>query len=180
MNKKKLKEQFPDIAEELKLFFKHCDIRLHNFFFRKCHKNSKTPCSWCKDHPVRGSDKMWSCLPPKSSGGLFFDCQEDPSNPGHNKSLLDLLKEIQTLKISPDGQYEGVVKCKEKNCLCSFKSDTDADRHCRLAHGDQSKKNLSHVCRFKIDGKICGAVFEKKWDLTKHKNKEKHVNRRNK
>ena len=33
MNKKKLKEQFPDIAEELKLFYKHCDIRLHYFFF---------------------------------------------------------------------------------------------------------------------------------------------------
>ena len=177
MNKRKLREQHPEIAEELKLFYKHCDIRLHNYFFRKCHKHSAHVCPWCRDHPVRSSDKLWSCLPPKSSGALFFDCEEDPNNLGHNRTLLDLLKDIKTLKIIPDGQYEGFMRCKEKGCLCSFKSDADADRHCRIAHGEASKKNISHVCRFKVDGVPCGAVYDKKWDLTKHKNKEGHVKR---
>ena len=172
-----MNEQHPAIAEELKLFYKHADIRAHNYFFRKCHKDASYSCPWCKDHPVRSSDKFWSCLPQKSSGGLFFDCEEDPNRPGHNRTLLDLLKNIKTVKIAPDGQLEGVTRCKEKRCFCTFKSVADAERHCRMVHGEASKKNLSHVCRFKVNGVPCGIVFDKKWDLTKHKNKEGHVKR---
>ena len=176
MNKRKLKEQHSEIAERFKLFFKHADVRLHSIIFRKCHKDAR-PCTWCNTHPVRGSDKLWSCLPQKSSGGLFFDSVEDLDKPGHNKTLLDLLKEIKSLKINPDSQFEDIVRCKEKGCLYTIKSEADGDRHCRIAHNENSKKNVSHVCRFKVAGVMCGAVFGKKWDLTKHKNNEGHVKR---
>ena len=102
---------------------------------------------------------------------------EDPDKPGHNKTLLDLLKEVKTIKINPDSQFEDIQRCKEKGCMYTIKSEADAERHCRIAHSEASKKNMSHVCRFKVSGVICGAVFDKKWNLTKHKNKEGHVKR---
>ena len=37
MNKRRIKEAHPDISEELKIFYKHCDDRLHSYVFRKCH-----------------------------------------------------------------------------------------------------------------------------------------------
>ena len=75
--------------------------------------------------------------------------------------------------------FKDIVRCKENGCMYTIMSDADGDRHCRIAHAEDRKKNVSHVCRFKVLGVMCGAVFEKKWDLTKHKNAEGHVKRMN-
>ena len=55
--------------------------------------------------------------------------------------------------------------------MYTIKSDAKGDR---MAHSEDSKKNMLQVRRFKVDGIMYGAVFEKKWDLTKHKNTEGH------
>ena len=110
MDKKKLREKHPDIYKELKVILKHVDVRLHGYVFRKCHPRERN-CSYCKNNPRRGSDQMWKCLPKKSSGGLFFDCEKDPERPGHYKTLLDLLKEGTKIKIKPDAMYEGYDRC---------------------------------------------------------------------
>ncbi len=110
MDQKRLKELHPDIYRELKTILKHVDIRLHGYVFRKCHPKERN-CSYCKNNPRRGSDQLWKCLPKKSSGGLFFDCEKDPERPGHYKTLLDLLKEGAKIKIKPDAMYEGYDRC---------------------------------------------------------------------
>ena len=116
-----IEDNHPEIAKKLRIFHKHCDIRLHGYYFRKCHPKEKYRCSFCRAHPVRGSDKLWSCLPLRSAGGLFFDCVEDEKNPGHYKTLLDLLGDMKTLKISPDGMFADTIRCKVnivgKNCI---------------------------------------------------------------
>ena len=119
---------------------------------------------------------LWDCLPGPSNGGLFFDVEEDKNHPGHYRTLLDLIATVDTLKIKPDGMFKEVVRCKEKNCKCSFKSAEDGRRHLRLCHDIVSAANpLGNVCKWKIDGVVCGQSFEKYWDLTKHKRKEGHM-----
>ena len=102
MDKKKLRETYPNIYGRLKTILKHVDSRLHGYIFRKCHPKESN-CSYCRETPRRGSSQLWSCLPKKSSGGLFFDCEVDKENPGHFRTLLDLLKDGEKIKINPDG-----------------------------------------------------------------------------
>jgi len=177
MNKKLLKNKQPQVAENLKIFYKHADVRQHNIIIRKCHPLSP-PCRYCKDHPVRSSDQFWSCLPNKKKGGLFFDCEEDTQHPGHYRTLLDLLEDISEVTIKPDGQFTEVKRCEVRGCLYSFKSDQDAQRHCRLAHGILGPKVQDHICRWKVEGVACGQVFTTKWKLTKHKNSSGHKKKR--
>jgi len=180
MNKRMLKEKHPEIADNITTFYKHSDVRAHNIIFRKCDPKSR-PCKYCKVNPIRSSDEFWSCLPKKQQGGLFFDCEEDSLQPGHYRTLLDLLGDISELSIKPDGQFSEIKRCQEKDCLYSFKSLQDSQRHHRIAHGTTGPKVNEHVCKFKIDGSVCGQVFTTKWNLTKHKNTSGHkMSRKNK
>lgn len=94
MNKRTLARLHPNIAKNMKLFYRHCDVRSHNFVFRKCHPMHHYQCSHCKQFPPRSSSQFWSSLPLKQSGGLFFDCVPDVKHPGHYMSLLDMLKTL--------------------------------------------------------------------------------------
>ena len=42
-------------------------------------------------------------------GGLFYDVQADPTNPGHNKTYLNMVKENP--QINPDGEIADVRRC---------------------------------------------------------------------
>ena len=104
MDKKKLKENHPEIYNKLQTTLKHVDIRLHGYVFRKC-RIKEYQCEHCKRFPQRSSKKLWSALPKKSSGDLFYDCEADPTFPGHYHTLLYLLKD-KNVKIKPDGMFE--------------------------------------------------------------------------
>ena len=105
MDKKVIKREHPEIYEKLKTILKHVDIRLHGFVFRKCHPKEYN-CGHCKKFPQRSSQQFWSCLPKKSSGGLFFDAEPDTNFPGHYRTLLDMLGDGDTIKVKPDGEYQ--------------------------------------------------------------------------
>ena len=110
IDKQKLRETYPHIHGRLKTILKHVDSRLHGYIFRKCHPKERN-CKHCKEKPVRGSAQLWSCLPKKSSGGLFFDCEVDKESPGRYRTLLDLLKDGVKIKINPDGMFDGYSRC---------------------------------------------------------------------
>merc|ERR1712117_878873 len=121
MHKRKLRENFPELAAELKLIYKHVDTRLHGYIFRKCEPGSYA-CDHCKEHPTRSSKDFWKYLPKKKSGGLFYDCEVDPDLPGHYRTLLDLMGKVKDIEIKPDSMFADVDRCKVKYCYCSFKS----------------------------------------------------------
>lgn len=50
----------------------------------------------------------------------------------------------------------------------TFKSQTDAQRHMRIAH-DKNFNPMGFTCNFIVDGVKYGQVFEKEWGLNKHK-----------
>ena len=110
MDKRKLRETYPGIYNRLKIILDHVDSRLHGYVFRKCHPKEKN-CNYCMENPRRGSSQLWNCLPKKSSGGLFFYCEPDKDNPGHYRTLLDLLKDGAGIKINPDGMFNGYNRC---------------------------------------------------------------------
>ena len=66
--------------------------------------------------------------------------------------------------------------------MTSFKSKADSDRHWRLAHKDdiETRNPNANVCNFKVDGVICGQVFETPYKLLQHKRSmnPKHINQR--
>ena len=140
MTRNKLVKEHPEVAETLKIIFKHIQITLHGFVIRKCKKGKimGPVCRYCQEHPARASEKLWSALPHARSGGLFFDCEPDDTNPGHYRTLLDLVKNVDKVRIKLDGMYDGVQYCNVSNCMVSFKSSADAQRHARLCH-DQVK-----------------------------------------
>jgi len=180
MDKRKMREEYPEIYERLQIIFRHMDVRLHGYVFRKCHPK-EYQCDFCKKNPRRSSDKFWESLPRKSSGGLFFDLQPDPEKPDHYRTLLDMLKDVVNIKIQPDGMFKDVFgRCKEKGCMVSFKCNADADRHFRLAHRNKNiqKNPYGHVCTFKTNDGVCGKSFEKNSLLRKHKIQSNHINRR--
>lgn len=180
MDKRTLRQSHPEIYKRLQNILKHVDIRLHGFIFRKCHPRDHQ-CDFCKENPRRSSDKLWKCLPRKSSGGLFYDIQPDPNMPGHYRTLLDMMGDGKKIKIKPDGMFEDVFgRCQENGCMVSFKCKADADRHFRLAHKNwNTQRNpFGHVCTFKINNVPCGQSFETDWLLKKHKNATNHINRR--
>ena len=107
MDKKKLRESQPDIYKRLQNIFKHVDVRAHGYIFRKCHPRDHQ-CDYCKENPRRGSDKLWKCLPSKSSGGLFYDLEPDPNMPGHYRTLLDMMTDGKNIKIKPDGMFDDI------------------------------------------------------------------------
>ena len=111
MTRRKLSAEYPDIYRTLKHLWKHSDVRTHNIFFRKCHKLGKYACKSCLEMPPKSSDQFWEKLPAPGSGGLFFDVEPDEDNPGHYKSLLQMMFDEQS-KIEPDGQFDGVKRCK--------------------------------------------------------------------
>ena len=176
MNKRRIKEAHPDISEELKIFYKHCDDRLHSYVFRKCHPKDANKCKYCKENPPRGSKELWETLPKKSSGGLFYDVEEDPLFPGHYTTLLQDVKNVYDIKIKPDNMFkndEKFQRSEEKNCFCTFKSDEDGRRHMRLAH-DSKFKSKANVCKWLINGTPCGESFETPWRLQQHKTDKGH------
>ena len=112
MDKRAIREKYPEIYKRLQIILKHVDIRLHGFIFRKCHPRDHQ-CDYCKQNPRRSSDKLWKCLPSKSSGGLFFDVEPDPKSPGHYRTLLDMLGDGKKIKIKPDAMFGEVFgRCK--------------------------------------------------------------------
>ena len=171
MTREKLRSHEPTVAEYLKIIFHHMQTTAHGYVIRKC-KPGEYSCEYCKSHPTRGSTRLWSALPSKKSGGLFYDCQEDVNKPGHYRTLLDLLNE-KDLKIKPDGIFPEMEKCQEKNCFTTFKSRKDGERHSRLAH-NIVQVQTEFPCNFKVNGKTCGQVFESAYFLQKHKNLTGH------
>ena len=114
MTRRKMRENHPEVADNMKLIFRHMQVTLHGYVFRKCKPGDGQSCQFCKDHPPRASQRLWSALPSKDSGGLFFDCEDDLSRPGHYRTLLDLLKNIKDVKIKPDGMFPDVTRCQVK------------------------------------------------------------------
>lgn len=117
MNKQKLRKTHPEIADKLKIIFKHVDIRSHGFIFRKCSPLESYNCNYCKQFPPRSSLKLWKSLPKKESGGLFFDCELDEKYPGHYRTLLDMMKDVDNLTIKPDSMFPEVLRCKVHNIV---------------------------------------------------------------
>ena len=54
--------------------------------------------------------KLWDDLPKRLSGGLFYSPVKDEKNPGHNMTLLQVLKD-PPFTIIPDKDIEGVERC---------------------------------------------------------------------
>ena len=120
MDKRKMRQEHPQIYERLQIIFQHMDVRLHGYVFRKCHPKDYQ-CDFCKKNPRRSSDKFWKSLPRKSSGGLFFDLQPDPEKPGHYRTLLDMMRDVVRIKIKPDGMFNDVFgRCQVKILLRQF------------------------------------------------------------
>ena len=121
MDKRMLREKHPEIYKQLQNIFKHVDIRLHGFIFRKCHPRDHQ-CDFCKENPRRSSEELWKCLPVKASGGLFYDVEPDTNMPGHYRTLLDMMKDVKKIEIKPDRVFGEVFgRCKVKpNCYCKY------------------------------------------------------------
>ena len=49
---------------------------------------------------------------------MFFDVQEDPEFPGHNKPLLKMIKEMPN--IVPDGDIPDVKRCQVVKFVFAF------------------------------------------------------------
>jgi len=181
-HKRRVTEEHPDIAEYLRLIYRHSQVTMHGYVFRKCLPQDGYVCEYCKAHPLRISKEMQDALPSRKSGALFYDCIPDPERPNHYQTLLKMMSEVKSLKITPDAMFPDVKRCQESNCLYSFKSQADADRHQRLAHGTNNKPNhpAGFVCKFKINGQVCGQSFDSYWFLTKHKKANGHINYRTK
>ena len=115
MDKKRTRHEVrkthPEIAETLKLIYKHCQSTLHGYVFRKCLPQDGYVCQYCKDHPWKSSKQLMDAIPSKKSGAMFYDCIPDPERPGHYKTFIDLLKSVKTLKITPDGMFPDAVRC---------------------------------------------------------------------
>lgn len=110
---RKLTDEHPDIAANLRLFAKHADVRNHAYYFVKCHKlESSKACKHCKENPPQCTDKFWATLPKRERGGLFYGVEEDLANLGHNRTFLDMMSEVDSLSIVPDGEYNEVKRCK--------------------------------------------------------------------
>ena len=118
MTRHELRQKHPDIAKILQLAQKHCQVTLHGYIFRKCLPQDGMQylnCQFCKDHPHRISKELVKAIPSKESGSLFYDCIPDPSRPGHYMTFLDMLKQVNTVKITPDGMIPDAVRCKVIN-----------------------------------------------------------------
>ena len=111
MTRRKLGENYPNIYSTLKHLWKHSDVRSHNIFFRKCHKLGKYSCKLCQERPPRSSDQLWEKLPAPEAGGLFYDVLPDDENPGHFKTLLQMMFGEDS-KVKPDWLLEDVKRCK--------------------------------------------------------------------
>ena len=106
ISRERLRHLNQDIHQEALFLAKHLDRRLHFFAIRKCSPREKPQCKYCRENPARASPSFWKDLPSKKDGGLFFDVQPDPSNPGHNKTYLTKVKEKP--QINPDGDIVDV------------------------------------------------------------------------
>ena len=64
----------------------------------------------------------------------------------------------------------------EKSCLYVFKSQADIERHMAIIHGAEGHllNPFGYLCKFEVDGKICGQVFKTPYYLGKHKKQENH------
>ena len=111
MTRRKLMEEYPDIGRKLCIILKHVDNRSHGFCYRKCSPLKSYSCDYCKNAPPRSSDRLWRSLPQKNSGGLFYDFEPDTDNPGHYKTLLQLIKNADEIVIKPDSMFKEVLRC---------------------------------------------------------------------
>ena len=101
------------MTEMMKIIFKHIQITLHGFVYRKCGPNDVKSCDYCKSNPPRGSEKLWSALPDRAkNGALFYDCEEDMNNPGHYRPLLDLIQHVKDITIKLVRMFSDVSYCK--------------------------------------------------------------------
>ena len=109
ITRERLKRVNPEIHQEALFLAKHLDRRLHFIAIRKCNPRERPQCKYCRENPPRASPSFWKDLPSKKNGGLFFDVQADPSNPGHNKTYMTMVKENP--QINPDGEIADVRRC---------------------------------------------------------------------
>ena len=123
LSEERLRKKSKDLRAESKLICSHMDKRSHCMIFRKCSKLLKEKvCSYCKSNPPQASEALWRDLPARNLGGLFFDVQEDPEFPGHNKTLLKMIKEMPN--IEPDGDIPDIKRCQVIKFVLAFcKSD---------------------------------------------------------
>lgn len=116
LSKAHLRDRDPETAKFSTFLHKHMDRRLHSIFIRKCHRLvDGSVCSYCRKHPTRSSDSFWRDLPPRSREALFYGVEADPDHPGHNLTYLQQLKKGNNNVIKPDGEIEGVRRCKVWN-----------------------------------------------------------------
>ena len=114
MTSRKLREEHPEIAKKLHIILKHVDIRSHGYCLRKCSPLENYSCDYCRGAPPRSSLKVWRSLPRRDAGGLFYDCEPDPNKPGHYRTLLDMLKNVNNIIVRPDSMFPEVLRCKVK------------------------------------------------------------------
>ena len=173
-------EKEKELLKEYKFFVKHSDVRKHAIYFARCPKYNA--CDDCEKYHERVNlpedfEEIIN-LPNKANNeALFFEPEEDPDHKGHYKTFLTLAKEFAEDKFKtfkPDSNItDGPVdRCKEKDCLTTFRSQAGADRHYALLH-NRNRPGVSqrlHFCKFPG----CNKGFQSLYRLTQHKKEDKH------
>lgn len=193
-NKKTTKKSMSSLSTEDESFLKeynffidHADFRKHAIYFARC--PSFNACDSCQDYydstdlPVNFEEKMG--LPnKKNNNALFFEPEEDPSNPGHFKTFLQQRKEFiedKLQKIKPDSNItDGPVEQCSLGCNLTFRSKAGAEKHYMLQHrkgmsNDTQTSNKQKRCLFQG----CNLVFPSIHYLRKHQTEMSHQNTKN-
>ena len=101
--------------------------------------------------------------------GFFYDNGSEKDRPGHFRTLLDMIQNINTL-IVPDGTYDRIIHYPEIWCFTVCKGDADRELDRQLAtYNPTSKGNnpvLNIICQHKTKGGIYGLSFNT-WGLLK-------------
>ena len=169
-----------ELLKEYKFFVKHSDVRKHALYFSRCPRYNA--CEDCQEYHERANlpedfEEKINLPNKQNNGALFFEPEQDPDHKGHFKTFLRLAKELSEDKFKlfkPDSNItDGPAdRCKEKDCLTTFRSQAGADRHYALLHNRNTPGVTQRLMFCTFPG--CNKGFPSLHYLTKHRKKDKH------
>ena len=173
-----------EIRKEFKFLAKHADQHLNEISFMSCQlfKEPGEECEYCTSNP---SPDCPAFNDEKNKAGFMLDPVLSDTHEGHYKTYLEL-KTVSSSDMQRQIETEFGTCSSCPNWV--FSSVTERSRHKRLLHPKMTLETLilsskptplqTHICKYKIKGKQCGATFKSYHMLYKHKKQNKHMRNR--
>jgi hypothetical protein len=162
-----------EINDAMKFLSKHCIRRNNLLIFYRCEEGDCKHC-FSELSEVRAVNVL-SCL--RSMGN--FEPRWETQDDGGSEHYQTFRNAQAFKREAKKTEQPSFASC---DFFCEFcpdfmaTSETELKFHHLMIHPDRRRTRF--VCNWKIEGTVCGCVFDKQASLSRHKKAEKHYNPR--